>query len=138
MADESSERGEPRPENAPEQSAMPELPARVRFDYIKSSSYRVVHADGVWGGVTPRGWIQMNFFSERHAIPKSLIHELTPEGKLGPEVDRVTRDSVVREVETGVVLSLETARSLEKWLRDKIEALESIRRESQEGQEADG
>ena len=102
-------------------------PHSIAFHYIKSNNFRVVHADGVWGGPTPRGYMSMNFYSERTPIPRRVTLSLTPEGdlgKLGDEVDRDSREGFVREVEVEVILDLELARSLAQWLDDKIKALQ--------------
>ena len=103
-------------------------PHSIDFHYIKSNSFRVVHADGVWGGPTPRGYVSMSFYSERTPIPRRITHAVTQEGnlgKLGDEVGRDTREGLVREVEVEVMLDLELARSLAQWLDDKIEALQA-------------
>ena len=102
-------------------------PTSIDFHYIKSNSFRVVHADGVWGGPTPRGYLTMAFYSERHPIPQKLTHELKPEGTLGDPIVRETKQGVVREVEVEVVLDLEMAKGMFEWLKEKIEALDNLR-----------
>lgn len=37
---------------------------------LKSSGYRQIHIDGAHGSVTPTGHLNINFFSQRVAIPK--------------------------------------------------------------------
>lgn len=95
---------------------------RVRFDYLKSALFRVIHADGVVGGLTPRLDVHMDFWSERFPIPKQVVHALTSEGTLGEEIrsERTTCEAIVREVEAGVVLDLETAKALRDWLTERI------------------
>ena len=97
-------------------------PRHVRFDYIKGQFFRVIHADGVVGGLTPRLDVHMDFWSERFPIPKQVVHALKEDGSLGEEVkaERQTRDAIVREVEAGVVLDVETARALRDWLNERI------------------
>src|SRR5438874_1780807 len=94
----------------------------VRFDYIKSNLFRVIHADGVVGGLTPRLDIHMDFWSERFPIPQRVVHTLTDDGTLGEELktERLTREGIVREVEAGVVLDLEVAKAFREWLTDRI------------------
>ena len=99
----------------------------IEFHYIKSNGFRVIHADGVWGGPTPRGYLTMAFYSERHPIPLKLTHEIKPEGTLGDPIDRDTKEGIVREVEVEVMLDLDMAKSLLPWLEEKIEALEKLR-----------
>lgn len=105
-------------------------PDRIKFDYMKSNFFRVVHADGVVGGVTPHLDIHMDVWSERQAIPKEVIHELKPDGILGEEIrgERVVRDAIVREVEVGVVVDVGLAKSMIKWLQDKIDQIEDARK----------
>ena len=103
----------------------------INFHYIKANQFRVIHADGVHGGLHPRGNIQMSFFSERVPIPKRVSHEIDEDGKLGKEIvsERETRDGIVREVEVGVVMGVSEARSLVKWLQQKIRAYEKLHRD---------
>jgi hypothetical protein len=97
-------------------------PGTVAFDYIKSYQFRVVHADGVWGGVTNQGNVQIAFFSERQAIPRRIVHRVEEDSTLGPEIEeeRVTRGGFVREVEVDVVMNLGTAVALRDWLSEKL------------------
>ena len=102
-----------------------EFPSSFEFHYLKSNSFRVVHCDGVWGGTTPRGYITMSFYSERAPIPRRIIHEFKPEGILGQETGRDSREGIIREVEVEVMMDLAVAKSLIPWLEEKIQALES-------------
>ena len=117
-------------------------PTTVNFDYVKANDFRVVHADGAFGGVTPSGdSLAISFYSERFAIPLRVTHELQETGALGKEIKRQNRDAIVREVETMVVIDLNVALVLQKWLDDKIEELKramtavaDMRKKVQEGQ----
>lgn len=102
---------------------------RVKFDYIKSNFFRVVHADGVLGGLTPRLDIHMDVWSERQAIPRELVHELKPDGTLGDELkeERTARDAIVREVEVGIVIDVALAKAMIDWLQEKINRIEETR-----------
>jgi hypothetical protein len=97
------------------------VPKEIRFDFIKSNFFRVVRADGAFGGLAPNGVIHMAIYSERQPIPKSVVHSLD-DGLLGPE-DRSRREgrkSIVREVEVDVALDINQALVLRNWLDDKI------------------
>ena len=104
------------------------LPSKLKFDYIKSNVFRVIHADGVIGGPTPRLSIHMDFWSERFPIPQQTVHEVNPDGGLGEELkeERQSRKAIVREVEIGVVMDLDTAKSFREWLNDKITEIERV------------
>jgi hypothetical protein len=119
------------PVEATAQGSPEEFTDRVLFNYIKSNFFRVVHADGAHGGITPRGLIEINFYSERRPIPKSVVHSHTSSGVLGPEItdERVEREGLVREVDVGVIMGLGTAKSLYTWLADKIQLLEQLQQD---------
>ena len=110
---------------ATDQSETP-VQDRVKFDYIKANFFRVVHADGIWGGVTPSLDIHMDVWSQRSPIPKQMVHEVKPDGTVGEEIanERTVRDAIVREVEVGVVFNLAIAKSMVDWLNDKISFIE--------------
>ena len=93
------------------------------------NSFRVIHADGAFGGVTPQQSLFVSFYNERLPIPKAIVHELSPEGKLGEEIrgERETRGDVVREVEVGIVLNLDVTKQLLEWLKVKVKEMESLR-----------
>jgi len=95
---------------------------RVAFDYIKSEHFRVIRADGAIGGVTPNGTIHMAFYSERLAIPRRVVYELGSNGRLGKEIEseKVSRDSIVREMDVDLFINLDTAIALHEWLGHRI------------------
>ena len=106
------------------------------FHYIKSNHFRVVHADGVFGGVGPRGFVEVSLFSERRPVPKKIVHEATASQDgftVGKEIlkDREVRDGLIREVECLLSLSPESAIGIGKWMvaRGK-EALGDLGRDS--------
>lgn len=111
-------------------------PTRVKFDYLKSNFFRVIQADGVWGGISHRGRIQMGFYSERPAIPQQITHEIDESGRLGSEVEeeRVARDAIIREVEISIVMDLGTAIVFRDWLNAHVKNLEKILQEAKKEQ----
>lgn len=99
----------------------------VRFHYIKSGQFRVIHVDGAHGGVTPNGnAIHMALFSERLPIPLNELYEVEPSGKLGKLSEKSVREGYVREIEVSAVLSLNTAKALHAWLSKSIDTLEKV------------
>lgn len=102
-------------------------PTEITFDYIKSNFFRVIHADGAFGGLAPNGNIHMALYNERQAIPTKMVYPIEGTG-LGPEIrkKRKGREGLVREVEVDVILSIEQAQALHTWLTNKIEAFETV------------
>ncbi len=110
-------------------------PQKMRFDYLKSPLFRMIHADGVVGGPTPKGLLFLSFFNERMPIPQQIVHTIdqvesagtafgqpTFRARLGEEIlaERVSRESIIRETEVGVLLDLPTAEKLHDWLSTQI------------------
>ncbi len=102
---------------------MPDSPV-VRFHYLKSSAYRVIHADGIVGGQTPSGFLQFSFYTERLPIPTMIEHAVTDLGgelkRLGEETRREGKDGVVRDIEVGVIMTFDMATKLRAWLDVQI------------------
>jgi hypothetical protein len=113
-------------EKPPDESTEEPVPTEISIDYIKSNHFRVIHADGAWGGLTARGAIHMGLFSERPTIPQTQVYRVTDEGKLGTPIPERTkkRDAdMVREVEVEVIMSYDTAQALYNWLGDKLRTM---------------
>ena len=101
-------------------------PVEIEFHYIKSNHYRVVHADGAYGGVTARGYLHVSFFNERRPIPR-VITLIRDEGSdQAREEITDTRSGVVREVEVGVLLDEQAATELIEWLNGKLLELRAL------------
>jgi hypothetical protein len=105
------------------------LPDRVKFHYIKSLQFRVIHVDGVIGGPMPSGQgIHMALFSERPAIPQQVEQAVEPDGKLGAEIEgsRIGKDGIAREMEIDAMMNLRTAKLLYSWLAMQIAILDKV------------
>lgn len=102
---------------------------KVKFHYIKANSFRVVHMDGVFGGLTPTGDIFMSIFSQRPPIPVVTVQPVKETGELGEELlsERSVKEGLVREIEVGVALRPEIAETLIKWLQEKVDQYKSLR-----------
>lgn len=106
------------------------VPTELEYHYLKVKSYRNVHGDGFFGGITTRGLIHMAVYSERRPIPKKAYYPvLGADGKglfldKEDETKRIGLEGVIRELEVGIFFDLPAAIELRKWLNDKIDALE--------------
>ena len=81
--------------------------------YMKSNLFRVVHADGAMGALTPRGLVHMTLYSERAAIPKRGFRAISEDGQhLEPEVFTETIGGVIRELEVDVLMDEALVREL--------------------------
>lgn len=100
----------------------------VVLEYIKSAHFRVIHADGVIGGITPQGNVHFALFSDRPAIPKMQVHRLKEDGSLGEMMpDRtVVRPGIIREMDVDVVMRPDAAKSLADWILNNLDQLNKL------------
>jgi hypothetical protein len=106
-----------------------ESPTVVQFHYIKSNAFRVIHTDGAIGHITPAGLIFVGLYSERAPIPKMMAHEITDAGQVGTErqEQRVSKTGIVREIEVGAMMGIDTAKRLVQWLQERIELAQKLK-----------
>lgn len=97
-----------------------DTPQTVTFHYVKSHNFRTFHCDGVWGGLTPRGYISMSCYSERYPIPRTLTLDLDPD-TLGEEIDRDTKIGLIREVGVELLMDVPLAEVVIAWLSARVE-----------------
>jgi len=104
-------------------------PKKLRVEYLKSSAFRIIHADGALGGTSPRLELFITFYSERFPIPKVLTYEPTSTNSPGREImeERESKEGIIREVEVGVMLDLPAAKAFASWLNEKVAELEKAR-----------
>lgn len=110
--------------------------ATLQFHYIKGPLYREVACHGLVGGVTPNQRIWLAMYTERGSIPRTVEFEVEAdegaekvqfeEGQAKPSrID--TRMGIVRHIEFGTYLDIETAERIHKWLGDRLEEVKNAR-----------
>lgn len=85
--------------------------------------------NGAWGGLTTRGDFILEFFVEHNVTPDYVVNEITPEGKLGNEVERNPQQTgelllITRELVGGISLSIENVKSLASFINEKCKEIE--------------
>jgi hypothetical protein len=102
-------------------------PLRIRYEYAQNPETRIQYAHGVWGGINPQGEIELNFYTESDKLPSYSECIIAPDGSFGHEM--LPQDNaakiVTRCINTKLLLSYHTARSVLEWLQDKVELLEN-------------
>lgn len=101
----------------------------IKFKYVFNYSYNPTYVNGAQGGFSPRGEMVINFYLERQPLPEKICHEITSDGAIGRETGVEPEDmanSMVRFVDTGVVMSYENAKVFHAWLGDKLHEVEEI------------
>ena len=116
----------------PKSARKPKILKEIAFDFIKSNYFRVIRADGAFGGIAPNGSIHMGLYSERHPIPTKIVHGVVKDAEshslLGAEITskREVRKSIVREMEVDAVMDITQALALRQWLDDRINQYQQI------------
>ncbi len=112
----------------------------VAFDYIKGQFFRVIHADGAIGGITPQGLVHIGFFSERPPFARRIVQRAKPDGTLGETVveKSVVRDAIVRELDVDVIMTYSVLENLHAWIGQRLEELRKLREEHRVSNERHG
>jgi hypothetical protein len=88
--------------------------------YIKSTQFRVVYVEGAYGGITPHGMIEFAVYNERRPIPRMGTLHADAEQNLITEEITEGKSGLVREIETALMMTPDTAERLARWLDSKI------------------
>ena len=106
---------------------------KVQFYYKKSNLFRVMHADGAWGGLTPEGQIFFSLYNSRPPIPEMLVHDIREDGTLGEDIPelKISKDGIIREVECGIIMSPENVQNLIDFLKGRLDLLEKLKTETE-------
>lgn len=100
---------------------------KIEFKYQFPQDYNPVYVNGAHGGVNAQGELVINFYLERIALPISQTYELCDDGSLGNLIGKNPQnldESIVRYVDNGVVMNLQTAKQLYQWLDRNISLME--------------
>jgi hypothetical protein len=87
----------------------------LTIHHKKSGAFRVVHADGAWGGVNQFGIVHLTFYAEHPAIPTSVTYPVK-DGVTINQPKAVGDDGTQREMEIDIALSLPAAVQVQKTL----------------------
>ena len=94
---------------------------------IKNANFRQVHVDGAHGGITPSGHINLNFYSQRGAIPKGTEFAVK-DGQIGEAIKDVegSKTGIIREFEFGIYMDINACENLKVFLERKIDEFRQI------------
>jgi hypothetical protein len=103
----------------------------INFKYIFNYGYNPVYVNGAHGGISPRGELVVNFYLERPPLPNTISHEINPNGTIGNPTSEEPEDlknSLVRFIDTGIILNYESTRNIHFWLGERLKEMEAIER----------
>lgn len=105
---------------------------KITFKYRYPEDYNPQYVNGAQGGINVQGEIVANFYFERVPMPKSITNEVSIDGILGNVVSTDPEDltkSIVRYVQSGIVMNLQVAKQIYDWLGKQIELREAQNKE---------
>lgn len=112
------------------QKAKAKPPDSLEILYTKSNACRVVHADGAYGGVTPTLNIYMALYSQHNATPDATTLRFDRAAKVAKEEIRTPTHPWVREIESEVIMSRDTALALRDWLNGRLDVADKMESDS--------
>lgn len=103
---------------------------QIKVFYEHDPGYRMIAANGIFGGITPRGELRIDFFSEYSEVPKSVTLRITKEGTVTEEQD--TNPRIVRMIQMGVLVPADHIESFADWFQAKAEEIKQRRKHADE------
>lgn len=104
----------------PQEGQTDSVPSEIEINYRKTESYQALHVDGFVLGITPRGYINLEPYAERAAIPRTMLHPI--KGKVvgaGKYIDGM--QGLLRLVQAGLIMDITTAENLVEALNRQID-----------------
>lgn len=101
----------------------------IHFMYKFPDDYNPVYSNGAYGGINTRGEIVINFYLERSPIPHKETRVLNPDGSLSKTCKTEPEEhtsNILRYISSGVIMDITSAKSLKKWLEQKIDEIENL------------
>lgn len=108
----------------------------LNFKYKFPENYNPLYINGAHGGIGPQGEMVINFYMERQPLPYEEKVKLEEDGTLSGDVQIEPKEhslNIIRYVQSGVILNLDTARRIHEWLGNHIRSMEQIKNENQSG-----
>lgn len=99
------------------------MASQIKFKYRYPEDYNPVYINGAHGGINAQGEIIANFYFERIPVPNAITQSINDDGSLGEAKEYEPADlgtSLVRYIQNGVVMNIETAQQLYNWLGKQI------------------
>lgn len=113
-------------------SEKKDMPEQITFEYKISPMYTVYGVSGVFGGVNGQGQVIMNFFNERHAIPRTQTYAVLEKGVIGEQpLSEEKKTFIIRDVMFAISINRATARSFAHFLLNQTDQFEKFLKDSE-------
>jgi hypothetical protein len=97
-------------------------PVEVEFFHEFDPGYRILACNGVWGVLTARGDIKLDFYVEGLKIPERITSLVNPDGTIGPGTNPPP-PRIVRRIQVGVLINLPQAEYMSVMISEIIKKL---------------
>jgi hypothetical protein len=97
---------------------------KVKAKYIYDPAYRMVAANGIYGGLTPRGDLRIDFFVE-YQEPREVAYRVDEAGQASEEPTAREPD-FLRRIQVGVLVSRDHVRSFAAWFGQKADEIDKL------------
>ena len=102
----------------------------AKFNVVirEPEGYKPLYVNGAQGGATLQGEVIINFTLERTPVPTGQTMEVSDIG-VPTIIETLPKDiqtMIIRTVTTGVIMNLQTAKTIHNWLGTIIPQLENV------------
>jgi hypothetical protein len=118
---------------------LTEEKGKVRFRFNKTPEYKIISANGAYGGMTPRGTFLLHFFNEYAPIPVAEVVDIDEKGtikKAQPIRDQgdveFGKPVYVRDLVIGISMPPEQAVSLANFILERVKMVQDQDKGDQE------
>ena len=100
-----------------------EIPIEYKYD----PDYRIIAANGMYGGVTSRGDLRVDFFVEHQPAPEpgEFVYQTQPDGSV-EEIHKPKKRKQVRRVQIGVLLPAQHIEGFAQWFQNKADQIREL------------
>lgn len=101
---------------------------KIKNEY--DPDYKIVPASGIFGGVTPRGELRVDFFAEYLPNPPGIQITVSEQGKVLSETPSESDCDIVRRMLVGVIIAPWQVESFAKWFLQKAKEISVLKESS--------
>ena len=98
---------------------------KIKGKFKYDDNYKIKFVNGAFGGLTPKGEIEINFYFEDNSLPEKYDVIVSDKGKIENMVINEPEEIFTRYVDSGVIMTLDVAKSIYDRLGENIKMAES-------------
>lgn len=95
------------------------------FKHYFDDNYDPEYINGAFGGILPTGELVVHFYMDRLPIPNETKTIFSEDGVIEDNLTIDPEDFKIRRViKNGIIMSIDTAKSISDWLRGMVDDME--------------